>query len=130
MIIMIINDSKVKINLELGGVLHEMLSFEMVDRMLSPFKNQEILPKQMISIPNCYAYFSSDNENNCFVCKIYKTSFGTDIWIMLMKDEKEGYALYQNPESLEYEIAWYHSKLEEPLAPDEEKKLITCYVPE
>ena len=38
-------------------------------------------------------------------------------------------ALYENPESHEYELAWYHSSLEEPLDENEEKKRITCYIP-
>jgi hypothetical protein len=86
-------------------------------------------PKEMHSIPNCYAYFNDDDENNKFVCKIYKTSTGTDRWIMLMYDENEGYALYQNPENNEYQLAWYHKKLEKPLTKKEEEKIRKCYSP-
>jgi hypothetical protein len=83
----------------------------------------------MHSIPNCYAYFNDDDENNKFVCKIYKTCTGTDRWIMLMYDENEGYALYQNPENNEYQLAWYHKKLEKPLTKKEEEKIRKCYSP-
>lgn len=127
---MIINSSRVKLNISLAGIVHENLSLEKVDSLLGPFKNQEILPKQMISIPNCHAVFCSDVDNNKFDCKVYRTTLGNDRWIMLMKDDFEGYALYENPVSRKMELAWYHRKLDEPLSQEEEKKMITCYVPE
>ena len=48
---------------------------------------------------------------------------------MLMSDNFEGYALYENPENHEKELAWYHKKLEEPLTRSEEEKIRTCYTP-
>jgi hypothetical protein len=46
-----------------------------------------------------------------------------------MKDDVEGYALYENPQTERMQLAWYHRKLDKPLTQDEEEKLITCYVP-
>jgi hypothetical protein len=46
-----------------------------------------------------------------------------------MMDEIEGYALYENPKSHEYELAWYNSNLEEPLSEREEEKIRRCYNP-
>ena len=110
---------------------HKSLALEEVEDLLSDFKNNiiEIEPKEMISIPDCYAYFSEDNNLNRFDCKIYKTLYGTDTWIMLMKDNYEGYALYKNPVTKKFEISWYHSKLKEPLDIKEEEKMISCYYP-
>ena len=85
--------------------------------------------KEMIFIDDAYASFCDDESKNIFYCAIYKTAFGKDKWFMLMKDDKEGYAIYINPSKNEKELAWYHKNLEEPLTPDEELKLITCYVP-
>ncbi len=126
---MIINDTDIFLDIFIGNDKFSRLSLREVEERLSTYKNIELKPKEMATIQNCYAYFCRDNDNNKFTCKIYKTSFGIDRWIMLMKDDYEGYALYENPESHEYELAWYHSKLEEPLSEDEEKKMITCYVP-
>ncbi|RAP52275.1 MAG: hypothetical protein BZ138_03415 [Methanosphaera sp. rholeuAM270] len=128
---MIFVDSSIFLDIVWNGDRYFHLSIREVEELLSKIKyeNNELKAKEMISIPDCYAYFSEDIENNKFLCKIYKTSFGSDRWIMLMKDENEGYALYENPESREYELAWYHAKLEKPLTPAEEEKMITCYRP-
>lgn len=128
---MIISGENVKLNIVWDGKVYESLSPEEVEKLFSKTKTDlnNLMPKQMKSIPNCYAYFCSDKMNNQFTCKIYKTMHGTDRWVMLMKDENEGYALYQNPESREYELSWYHKSLSKPLEPEEEKKRITCYIP-
>lgn len=128
---MIISDENIFLDIVVNDEKFSHLCIREVEELLNRYKyeNDEMEAKEMISIPNCYAYFCEDNENNEFTCKIYKTSFGTDRWIMLMHDESEGYALYENPENNEYQLAWYHTKLEEPLSPGEEKKMITCYVP-
>lgn len=126
---MIFKDENIFIDISIDGKHFSNLSLRKVEELLSKYKNIDLESKEMSDIPNCFAYFSSDVENNEFSCKIYKTSFGLDRWIMLMKDDCEGYALYENPKSHEYELAWYHSELEEPLGEIEEKKLITCYIP-
>lgn len=128
---MIICDKNIFLDIVLNDEKISHLTIREVEELLSEMKydNNELKPKEMTSIPNCYAYFSEDNENNEFICKVYKTSVGSDRWIMLMKDENEGYALYENPKNKEYELAWYHKKLEEPLSPLEEEKIRTCYVP-
>lgn len=126
---MIIKDENIFIDICINGKLFSNLSLRKVEELLSKYKNIDLSSKEISTIPNCFAYFSSDNNNNEFTCKIYKTSFGLDRWIMLMKDDYEGYALYENPESHEYELAWYHSELEEPLDENEEKKMISCYIP-
>jgi hypothetical protein len=126
---MIIKDENIFIDISVDGKIFSNLTLRQVEDLLSKYKNIDLKSKKMSAIPNCYAYFSSDIDNNEFLCKIYKTSFGLDRWIMLMKDDYEGYALYENPESHEYELAWYHSELEEPLSETEEKKMINCYIP-
>lgn len=126
---MIIKDENIFIDILINGKKFSKLNLRKVEELLSEYKNIDLKSKEIVDIPNCFAYFCSDIENNEFICKIYKTSFGLDRWIMLMKDDYEGYALYENPESHEYELAWYHSSLEEPLDENEEKKRITCYIP-
>lgn len=129
---MILSDENIFLDIVLDNEKFNHLSFNEVEKLLSKFKYEknEMKAKEMISISNCYAYFSDDNENNKFACKIYKTSFGTDRWIMLMFDKNEGYALYKNPENDKYQLAWYHTELEEPLSPREEEKIRKCYVPQ
>lgn len=128
---MIINDENIFIDVIVDDEKFCHLSISEVEELLNKYKYQknEMKPKEMISIPNCYAYFCEDNENNEFRCKIYKTAFGSDRWVMLMHDENEGYALYENPENNKYELAWYHRKLEKPLNANEEEKIIKCYIP-
>ncbi|MBR0471871.1 MAG: hypothetical protein IJI98_04155 [Methanosphaera sp.] len=128
---MIISDDNVFLDIVIDDEKFSCLKFSEVEELLHEYKykNNEMLPKEMISIPNCYAYFNKDDENNRFTCKIYKTLLGSDRWIMLMYDENEGYALYQNPENKKYQLAWYHTKLEKPLSPSEEKKIMKCYCP-
>lgn len=128
---MIIDDENIFLDIIIDDEKFSKLSILEVEKLLSKYKyeNNKIKPKEMISIPNCYAYFCDDEEYNEFSCKIYKTMFGTDRWVMLMYDENEGYALYQNPENKKYQLAWYHRKLEEPLSPIEEKKIMKCYFP-
>lgn len=126
---MIIKDENVFIDVAVDGVKHSRLCLREVEQLLGNHKIIDLNPKEMVDIPNSFAYFSDDVDNNEFACKIYKTMYGSDTWIMLMKDNCEGYALYENPESREYELAWYHRKLEKPLSPEQERKMITCYVP-
>lgn len=128
---MIIDDNNVLIDIVLDNERFSNLNFFEVEKLLLKYKEHynNLMPKEMTSIPNCFAYFSNDINNNEFICKIYKTSFDTDRWIMLMKDDYEGYALYKNPSNNKYEIAWYHSELEEPLDANEEEKIRTCYNP-
>ena len=125
---MIIDDKDIYLDIIIDDKKFSSLSIKEVEELLQKYKNvnNKMLPKEMISIPNCYAYFSEDNK---FTCKIYKTAFGTDRWIMLMHDENEGYALYQNPENKEYQLAWYHRQLEKPISPSEEDKMRKCYSP-
>ena len=108
---MIFKDEKIFIDICIDGKRFSNLSLKMVEELLSEYKNIDLNYKEMRDIPNCFAYFNGDVDNNKFRCKIYKTSFGLDRWIMLMKDDCEGYALYENPETNEYELAWYHSDL-------------------
>lgn len=126
---MIIKDDNIFIDIYIDGKHFSNLSLGKVEELLSEYKNIDLKSKEMSDIPNCFAYFSGDVDNNEFICRIYKTSFGLDRWIMLMKDDREGYALYENPDSHEYELAWYRSDLEEPLDEIEEKKMISCYIP-
>ncbi|MBE6485855.1 MAG: hypothetical protein E7Z85_03305 [Methanosphaera stadtmanae] len=126
---MIFKDENIFIDICIDGKCFSKLSLIQVEELLSEYKNIDLMSKEMSIIPNCYAYFNSDINNNKFTCKIYKTSFGLDRWIMLMKDDYEGYALYKNPNTHEYELAWYHSELEKPLDEIEEKKMISCYIP-
>lgn len=128
---MIISDENILLDVVLNDEKFSGLSIHEVEELLSEYKykNNELKPKEMINIPHCYAYFSEDNENNRFTCKIYKTLHGTDRWIMLMYDEKEGYALYQNPENQKYQLAWYHTELEKPLTNNQEEKIRKCYCP-
>lgn len=128
---MIIYDKNIFLDIVIDDEKFSKLTIRNVEELLEKFKyeNNDLKPKEIVNIPNCFAYFSDDRENNKFTCKIYKTSTGTDRWIMLMKDENEGYALYENPASNEYELAWYHKKLEEPVSELEEEKIRTCYVP-
>lgn len=128
---MIINCDDVLINIVLDDIEYFNLNFNDIENLLGKYKNEynDLAPKEIRSIPNCYAYFVGDNDNNEFTCKIYKTSFDTDRWIMLMSDDFEGYALYENPESHEKQLAWYHTKLEKPLNENEEEKMRTCYTP-
>lgn len=131
MFLLIVRDCDVFLDVVVGGVRFCSLRLCEVEDLLSGYKfeHDDLTPKQMLSIPDCFAYFSDDVDNNRFVCKVYKTSFGTDRWIMLMWDDCEGYALYENPESGEYELAWYYCGLEEPLSDAEEEKLRSCYCP-
>ena len=126
---MIIKDENVFIDIVLNGHTYSHLSLGEVEQLLEEHKIIDLNPKEMADIENCFAYFNGDDDNNEFACRIYKTMLGTDTWIMLMKDDCEGYALYENPISHQYELAWYHRKLEEPLTESEEKKMITCYIP-
>lgn len=126
---MIIKDENVFIDIVINEKRYSHLSLEEVEQLLEEHKIIDLNPKEMVDIENCFAYFEGDDDNNEFACRIYKTMLGTDTWIMLMKDDCEGYALYENPESHQYELAWYHRKLEEPLTESEEKKMITCYIP-
>lgn len=126
---MIVRD--VFLDVVIDGDVFFGLGLSEVEDLLSKFKDDyiDLKPKEIRSIPNCFAYFSDDADNNRFMCKIYKTSFDKDRWIMLMKDDCEGYALYKNPSDDAYELAWYHSKLEEPLSESEEERIRTCYNP-
>lgn len=128
---MIIRDCDVFLDVVIGDERFFSLCLSEVEDLLSEYKDKydDLMAKQMVSIPDCFAYFTGDVDNNRFTCKIYKTSFGNDRWIMLMWDDYEGYALYKNPENSEYELAWYHSRLDEPLSESEEEKIRKCYNP-
>lgn len=128
---MIISGNDVKLNIFWNDKVYESLTFSEVEELFKEYKDGicELKPQEMMSIPDCYAIFCEDNSNNKFECKIYKTLYDKDIWTMLMKDNYEGYALYQNPKTGKYEISWYHTKLTKPLDKKEEEKMITCYIP-
>ncbi|RAP48966.1 MAG: hypothetical protein BZ136_04345 [Methanosphaera sp. rholeuAM74] len=127
---MIITDAL--IDLELDGRVYRNLSLDDVDELLSCYKDslaKNLEAKKMIEIPHSNASFSLDVNNNNFKCMVYKTSEGLDKWILLMKDEVEGYAMYMNPSTNRIELAWYHRTLQKPLPPQEEKRHITVYIP-
>ena len=129
--IMIINESDVKINLIYDGNLHSNLKLSEVEEFLSVHKQShtDMKAREMIRIDDTSMYFSQDKDKNIFYPYVYKTSMGSDKWIVFMKDDVEGYALYENPQTERMQLAWYHRKLDKPLTQDEEEKLITCYVP-
>lgn len=129
---MIINDDDVCINIKTKDNLYSNLKFDEVEEFLSIYKKntKNILPKQHILIPDITVYFSDDKEKNIFYPYVYKTSTGSDKWFLFLKDQQEGYALYENPQTHKMELAWYHSNLQEPLNQEEEQKYITCYIPE
>lgn len=128
---MIVRGCCVFLDVVVGGECFVCLSLSEVEDLLSRYKYEydDLVAKQMVTIPDCFAYFNGDVDNNRFTCKVYKTSFGNDRWIMLMWDDCEGYALYKNPSNDEYELAWYHSGLEKPLSEADEEKIRTCYNP-
>lgn len=128
---MIIDDVNVKIDLKYEDNLYSNLKLFEVENLLANVKSNttKLSSKEMIKIPNSTASFSDDEDKHIFHIYVYKTSMGSDKWILLMKDDKEGYALYKNPVTEKMQLAWYNKNLEKPLPPNEEKKLITCYVP-
>lgn len=130
--IMIIDENDVKINLMYKDNLHSNLKLCEVEEFLFKYKeiNTNMESRQMIRIDETSVYFSDDADKNLFYPYVYKTSEGNDKWIMFMKDDVEGYALYKNPQTDKMQMAWYHRKLDKPLTQVEEEKLITCYVPE
>ncbi len=126
---MIITDDKVFLNLFKDDNSYFNLTFSEFESLLEEYKNVDLKPCEMFDIPNTKAYFSNDSDKHEFNCKIYKTMMGSDKWIMLMKDNTEGYALYLNPATNKFELSWYNVNLKEPLSEDEEEKIRTCYVP-
>lgn len=129
---MIICDENIKLNLFLNNKEYYNVSFDELESLLSSYKDKlknSLKPKEIVSIDNAYVYFTDDNKKNKFYCKIYKTSCGPDVWILLLIDEIEGYALYENPVTNKHELAWYRTDLIEPLSEENERELITCYVP-
>lgn len=130
---MIISEDKILINLEFNNTLYSNLTLTDVEKLLKPYKTSlksNLKPKEIITVPDCYMYFACDENKNQFSCKIYKTSTGTDRWILFMMDNIEGYALYMNPVTKKMELAWYNILLNEPLNKENEQKQITCYVPD
>lgn len=130
---MIIRDENIKLNLFLNNKEYYNVSFDEIESLLGLYKDKlknSLKPKEMVSVDNAYVYFTGDNTKNRFYCKIYKTCSGPDVWILLLIDDKEGYALYENPLTNKHELAWYRTDLIEPLSEENERKLITCYVPE
>lgn len=128
---MIIDEDDVKINILHKGNLHKQLKLCEVEEFFSDYKksNTKTGPREMIIIPDTSISFSDDKDNNTFHPYVYKTSEGNDKWILFMKDDVEGYALYKNLQTEMMQLAWYHRRLDKPLTPDEEEKIITCYVP-
>lgn len=129
---MIISDDVVHINIKTKDNLYANLKFDEVEELLSVHKEitGNLQPKERIKIEDMIIYFSSDKEKNIFYPYVYKTSTGSDKWFLFLKDQQEGYALYENPQTHKMELAWYHSNLQEPLNQEEEQKYITCYIPE
>lgn len=130
---MIIPEDKILINLEINNNFYNNLTLTDAEKLLKPYKTSlknNLKPKEIITVPGSYMYFSCDENKNRFSCKIYKTSTGTDRWILFMMDDIEGYALYMNPVTKKMELAWYNTLLNEPLNKEDEQKQITCYVPD
>lgn len=124
--------NEIKVDLFLNDDEYVNISLDRLELLLSPYKEkvQGVLhPKETLSINNAYICFSDDDEKHVFYCKIYKTSVGPDIWILLLADKREGYALYKNPLTNKLELAWYRSDLQEPLSKEMERMKITCYIP-
>lgn len=128
---MIIDEEDVKINIINEDNLHSNLKLSEAEDLLSGYKDTcvNLKPKDMVMINGTTMYFSDDENKNLFYPHIYKTSEGSDKWILFMKDDNEGYALYKNPQTDKMQLAWYHRKLIKPLNDKDEKKLITCYQP-
>ncbi|RAP53616.1 MAG: hypothetical protein BZ137_06385 [Methanosphaera sp. rholeuAM130] len=128
---MIINEDDVKINIVYRGNLHSNLELSEVEDFFSEYKedNDSLKPRETKRIDDSTMHFADDEDKNIFYPYVYKTCEGNEKWILFMKDEMEGYALYENPQTKRMQLAWYHRKLLEPLSPDEEKELITCYQP-
>lgn len=128
---MIIKDSSVSISILLEDDVYHGLLLQDADKILSEYKNKytNLKPRESKKIENAQMYFDDDENKNKFNIEVYKTSQGEDKWILFMKDDIQGYALYENPSTNEYELAWYHSKLDKPLTKEEEKSLINCYIP-
>ena len=99
--------------------------YELLEKYVLDFTPK---PTEMIEIPNAVVNFS-ENNNYKFSCHIYKTTVGKDKWILLMQDDIEGYALYENPATHKLELAWYNTTLDNVLPEDEQEKIRTCYVP-
>lgn len=130
---MIIPEDKILINLEINNNFYGNLTLSDAEKLLKPYKTSlknNLKPKETIMVPGSYMYFSCDENKNRFSCKIYKTSTGTDRWILFMMNDIEGYALYMNPVTKKMELAWYNTQLNEPLNKEDEQKQITCYVPD
>lgn len=128
---MIISDDVVHINIKTKDNLYANLKFDEVEEFLSVHKENSgnLQPKESIKIEDIIIYFSDDEDENKFYPYVYKTSMGIDKWVLFLKDQQEGYALYKNPQTDRMELAWYHANLQEPLNKEEELKHITCYIP-
>ncbi len=129
---MILRENDVLLNITKDDKLHENLTISDTEKLLKPYRDStevDISKKSTIDVPGVTMYFANDENKNIFQCEIYRTIDGSERWIMFMKDDVEGYALYYNPASKEYEMAWYNSTLKDPVDEEEEKKMITCYVP-
>ena len=126
---MIITEDKVFLDLLKDDTFYSKLTLSEFEYLLREYKNVELKPREMITIPHAKAFFCEDSEKHEFICRVYKTMMGSSKWIMLMKDNIEGYALYRNPATNKMELAWYNTNLNEPLSEEEERKIRTCYVP-
>ncbi|MCD7781916.1 MAG: hypothetical protein LUG89_04420 [Methanosphaera sp.] len=129
---MIFKDGEVLLNIYINNKLYEDLSLSDTHSLLEDYKistSTHMDACDLIRVNGVSMYFSGDPDKHIFYCYIYKTMTGTDRWIMFMKDDNEGYALYLNPATNKYEISWYNRSLSRPLDQIDEEKIITCYVP-
>ncbi len=128
---MIFSEDDILLNLNLDGNFYEKLTLGEVEYLLHDYKSScgVLKSKEVFNIPDAFMYFAGDEDKNLFSIKIYKTLEGTDIWILFMMNNVEGYALYNNFSTNKLELAWYNANLKEPLSQEKEKEFITCYVP-
>ena len=63
---MIFKDENIFIDIHINGKHFSNLSFRKVEELLSVYKNIDLESKEMSDIPNCFAYFSGDVDNNEF----------------------------------------------------------------
>lgn len=129
---MIINEDDVLLDISINSKLYPHLSFLQAMNLLEHYMSDvgHLEPMTSKRVSGVYMYFSCDEDRHKFCTKIYKTMHGTDRWILFMKDENEGYAFYMNSVTNKIELSWYSRLLNEPLNEEEERKMITCYVPD
>ena len=129
---MIIKEDDVLLDISINNKFYSHLSFLQVMNLLEHYVSDvgDLEPMTSKVVHGVYMYFSCDEDRHRFYTKIYKTMHGTDRWILFMKDENEGYAIYMNSVTNKIELSWYNRLLNEPLNKEEERKRITCYVPD